>query len=125
MDRRHPGDTPLGLNFSKMAGFMSGGNQNHGTMGLSIRTPKSRKFLQGDGGWERIVWMPKEYKVLLADCIPEELYDKIATEEVGIDLPTLKAFLLEVNHPIVTKYWKEGEPVPLKIPKPNEDWPDE
>ena len=79
MDRRHSGDTPLGLNFSKMAGYMSGGNQNHGTMGLSIRTPKSKKFLQGDGGWERIVWMPNEYKTQLADCIPEELYDKIAT----------------------------------------------
>lgn len=125
VDRRFPGDTPIGLTFSKLAGFMSGGNQNHGTMGLSIRTPKSKKFLQGDGGWARVVWMPKEYKVLLADCIPEEIYDKIATEEVGIDIPALKKFLTDNNHPIVKKFWKDGEPVPLKIPKPNEDWPGE
>jgi acetyl-CoA decarbonylase/synthase complex subunit beta len=93
-------------------------------MGLSIRTPKSKKFLQGDGGWERIVWMPKEYKLQLADCIPEEIYEKIATEEVGVDISTLKAFLEDVGHPIVSKGWKDGEPVALTIPKPNEDWPE-
>jgi acetyl-CoA decarbonylase/synthase complex subunit beta len=125
VDRRHPGETPIGLNFSKMAGFMSGGNQNHGTMGLSIRTPKSKKFLQGDGGWGRIVWMPNEYKTLLADCIPEELYDKIATEDVGTEVPIIKEFLRKVDHPIIEKHWKDGEPVPLKVPKPNEDWPDD
>jgi CO dehydrogenase/acetyl-CoA synthase beta subunit len=69
--------------------------------------------------------MPKEYKVLLADCIPEEIYDKIATEEVGTDIPVIKEFLVKANHPITTKFWKNGEPVPLKMPKPNEDWPDE
>ncbi len=125
VDRRHPGETPLGLTFSKLAGYMSGGNQNHGSMGLSVRTPKSKKFLEGDGGWNRVVWMPQEYKVILADCIPEEIYDKIATEEVGTDIPSIKAFLVEQKHPIITKFWKDGEAVPLKIPKPNEDWPDE
>jgi acetyl-CoA decarbonylase/synthase complex subunit beta len=125
VDRRYPGDTPIGLNFSKLAGFMSGGNQNHGTMGLSIRTPKSKKFLQGDGGWTRIVWMPKEYKVLLAECIPEEIYDKIATEEVGTDVKAIQEYLRKVNHPIVTKFWVNGEAVPIKIPKSNEEWPDE
>ncbi|MFO7962292.1 MAG: CO dehydrogenase/CO-methylating acetyl-CoA synthase complex subunit beta [Desulfobacterales bacterium] len=125
VDRRHPGDTPLGINFSKMAGYMSGGNQNHGSMGLSARTPKSKKFLQGDGGWKRVVWMPKEFKVLLADCIPEEIYDKIATEEVSIEPNEIKEFLKRVEHPIIKEFWKEGEPVPLKIPGPNEEWPGE
>jgi acetyl-CoA decarbonylase/synthase complex subunit beta len=69
--------------------------------------------------------MPNEYKTLLADCIPEELYDKIATEEVGTDVPAVKEFLRKVDHPIITKHWKDGEPVPLKVPKPNEDWPDD
>ena len=61
----------------------------------------------------------------LADCIPEELYDKIATEEVGIDVPTIKEFLITKNHPIIEKRWKDGEPIALKVPKPNEDWMDE
>ena len=125
VDRRHPYDTPIGVNFSKMAGYMSGGNQNHGSMGLSARTPKSKKFIQGDGGWERIVWMPKAFKITLADSIPEELYDKIPTEDVGRDIPTIKEFLIKNNRPIVKKFWKDGEPVPLKMPRPNEDWPED
>lgn len=122
VDRRYGGNTPLGIAFSKLAGFMSGGMQNHGYCGMSFRTPRSRKFIRADGGWKRVVWMPKEYKKMLAEFIPEELYDKIATEEDCIDPGDLKEFLKKVNHPVVT-LWKNGEEVePLKIPAPNTDW---
>ncbi|MHC1584803.1 MAG: CO dehydrogenase/CO-methylating acetyl-CoA synthase complex subunit beta, partial [Candidatus Syntropharchaeia archaeon] len=122
VDRRYGGVTPIGVTFSTLAGFMSGGLQNHGYCGLSFRTPSSRKFMRGDGGWIRIVWMPKEYKEVLADVIPEELYDKIATEEDTTDPLELKEFLKKVGHPIVEKIWENGEPQPLKVPAPNEDW---
>ncbi|MDF2956578.1 MAG: CO dehydrogenase/acetyl-CoA synthase beta subunit [Candidatus Alkanophagales archaeon MCA70_species_1] len=122
VDRRYTGITPLGITFSKLAGFMSGGMQNHGYCGMSFRTPRSRKFMLGDGGWYRIVWMPKEYKQMLAEYIPEEIYDKIATEEDAIDPKDLKEFLKKVGHP-VTKLWKNGEePEPLKLPPPNGEW---
>ncbi len=122
VDRRYGGDTPLGMTFSKLAGLISGGQQNHGYCGISFRTPKSRKFVRADGGWLRIVWMPKEYKQMLAEFIPEEMYDKIATEEDCVDPEELKVFLKRVHHPVVS-LWKNGElPEPLRIPAPNSDW---
>jgi acetyl-CoA decarbonylase/synthase complex subunit beta len=123
--RRYFGPTPIGIPFSKIAGMMSGGAQNHGFKGISVLTIRSPKFLQGDGAWERIVWMPKTLKLEVADVIPEEVYDKIATEEDCIDTAELKDFLLQKKHPIVEKYWKNGEPQPLEVPFPGEDWPDE
>ena len=119
------GNTPIGMPFSKMAGIMSGGVQNHGFKGLSIQSARAPKFLMGDGQWSRIVWMPKEVKLELAESIPEEVYDKIATEEDCIDPTELEAFLREKKHPITEKHWKDGKPVPLELPLPGEDWADE
>ena len=116
------GNTPIGMPFSKMAGLMSGGVQNHGFKGISYRTIKSPKFCQGDGGWDRIVWIPKDVKVECADAIPEEVYDKVATEEDCVDAEGLEKFLIEKKHPIVEKYWKEGKPVPIKVPLPGREW---
>jgi acetyl-CoA decarbonylase/synthase complex subunit beta len=119
------GQTPIGLSFSKIAGLMSGGVQNHGFKGISVYGMKAPKFLQGDGGWNRIVWMPKDLKLEIADAIPEEVYDKIATEEDCVDVKELEKFLREKKHPVVEKYWKDGKPVPIRLPLPGHDWPDE
>ncbi|MEK7847441.1 MAG: CO dehydrogenase/CO-methylating acetyl-CoA synthase complex subunit beta [Chloroflexota bacterium] len=121
--RRYFGPTPIGIPFSKIAGMMSGGAQNHGFKGISVLTIRSPKFLQGDGAWDRIVWMPKTLKLEVADVVPEEVYDKIATEEDCIDTAELKDFLIKKKHPIVEKFWKNGEPHPLEVPLPGEDWP--
>ena len=125
VDRRYGGETPLGVTFSKLAGLISGGQQNHGYCGISSRTPRSRKFVRADGGWNRIVWIPKEYKQILTESIPAEMFDKIATEEDCIDPEGLKEFLKRVHHPVVT-LWKDGEtPDPLNLPPPNTDWEQE
>ena len=105
--------------------MMSGGVQNHGFKGLSVGSMREPRFLQGDGGWERIVWMPKDVKTEIADSIPEEVYGKIATEEDCTDPVELEKWLREKKHPIVQKYWKDGKPVPLDVPMPNQPWPDE
>ena len=123
--RRYTGQTPIGLPFSKIAGIMSGGIQNHGFKGLSVQSMRSPKFLMGDGQWDRIVWMPKDVKMEAADAIPEEVYEKIATEEDCIEASDLEEFLRQKKHPIVAKYWKDGKPVPLEVPLPGEDWPSE
>jgi len=123
--RRYIGLTPLGIKFSRLAGMISGGSQNHGHKGISIRSMQSKTFLKGDGGWDRIVWMPADMKREVAEYIPEEIYDKIATEEDTIDPIELKDFLKKKGHPIVEKFWKNGEPQPLNIPLPGADWPDE
>jgi acetyl-CoA decarbonylase/synthase complex subunit beta len=124
-NRRYSGLTPLGIRFSTLAGHICGGAQNHGGKGVSVRSMKLPNFLAGDGGWDRIIWMPKDLKREIADGIPEEIYDKIATEDDAVEADDLKAFLQEKKHPIVEKFWKDGEPVPLKVPLPGEDWPEE
>ena len=67
---------------------------------------RSPKFLQADGGWQRIVWLPKEVKERVKDFIPAELVDKVATEENAKTVDDLKAFLKEHNHPVIER-WKE------------------
>ena len=62
VDRDFRGETPLGIPFSAMAGQCSGGKQVEGFTGLSLEYMRSPKFLLADGGYERIIWMPKEIK---------------------------------------------------------------
>jgi len=125
VQRRYFGITPLGIHFSKMAGLVSGGAQNHGFKGISVRGMTDPNFLRGDGGWNRIVWVPKDLKQEIAHAIPEEIYEKIATEEDALEPQALREFLKKRGHPIVEKFWKNGEPCPLSLPMPGHDWPEE
>ena len=54
---------------------------------------KSKKFLKGDGGYDRVVWMTQNLKRIAGDAIPTELWDGIATEKDATTLSDLKAFL--------------------------------
>jgi acetyl-CoA decarbonylase/synthase complex subunit beta len=98
--------TVNGLPFSTLADSTAGGRQVDGFHGISIEYMRSPKFLQADGGWKRVVWMPKEVKERVKDFIPAELADRIATEESAKTIDELKAFLKEHNHPVVES-WKE------------------
>lgn len=102
--REHPGDTPIGVPFSGLAAQTGGGRQGEGIMGMAIEYMRSRKFLQADGGWDRIVWLPKSVKEMVEDAIPEELREKIATEDDAIDIDPLKAFLEKKVHPVVQRW---------------------
>ncbi|MDY7036475.1 MAG: CO dehydrogenase/CO-methylating acetyl-CoA synthase complex subunit beta [Thermodesulfobacteriota bacterium] len=115
--RSYFGDTPLGINFPKIASIMSGGQKNNGFMGTSVRAMRQNRFIAGDGGYERVIWLNEELKIQVAETIPEELYDKIPTEKDCIDPDEIKKFLLEHEHPIVEKFWKNGEPVPVDFSK--------
>jgi len=98
--------TVNGLAFSTLADSTAGGRQVDGFHGISIEYMRSPKFLRADGGWNRVVWMPKEVKERIKDFIPVELADKVATEEEAKTIDELKAFLKERNHPVVEQ-WKE------------------
>ncbi len=106
--REFKGMTPIGLPFSTLAGQVGGGVQSNGFLGIAIEYMRSPKFLQADGGWYRVVWMPKALKERLKAAIPSELYEKIATEEDAKDLDSLKKYLYEKQHPVVKKL-KEKE----------------
>jgi len=88
--------------FSTMAGEASGGRQVEGMCGMSLEYLYSRKFMQYDGGIKRVVWMPKEIKERYKDAIPEDLYDKIATEEITTDPNELAEWLQAQGHPWIT-----------------------
>jgi len=94
-----------GLTFSAIADSTAGGRQVDGFHGISFEYMRSPKFLQADGGWARIVWMPKTAKERVGGFIPKDVVDKIATEEDATNIEKLAAFLREKGHPVVER-WK-------------------
>lgn len=111
-----------GLPFSTIADSTAGGRQVDGFHGLSIEYMRSPKFLQVDGGWNRVVWLPSAVKEKVGEFIPEDVVDKIATEKDVSNIDELKAFLEEKRHPVV-QVWKEKaakEAVMATASKPQE-----
>jgi acetyl-CoA decarbonylase/synthase, CODH/ACS complex subunit beta len=102
--RRFPGATVNGLPFSTLADSTAGGRQVEGFHGISLEYMRSRKFLCADGGWNSIVWMPKEIKDNLSGFIPEDIFKKIATETDSTDVPSLKEFLIKMSHPLALQW---------------------
>lgn len=98
--------TVNGLPFSTLADSTAGGRQVDGFHGISIEYMRSPKFLQVDGGWNRIVWMPASVKERVKDFIPKEIVDKIATENDAKTVEELRTFLKDHEHPVVQQ-WKE------------------
>lgn len=107
VDRDFKGTAPNGLPFSTMAGQTGGGKQVVGFLGIGINYFRSPKFLQADGGWKKVVWMPKALKDKVVESIPDEIRDAIATEEDAADIESLKSFLQEKKHPIVDTWAAE------------------
>jgi acetyl-CoA synthase len=67
----------------------------------------SSKFISGEGGHQRIVWMSKQLKEEVAERLKAalekegcpELFDKIATEENAEEPEKLVEYLTQVSHP--------------------------
>ena len=104
LNRDFAGESVVGVRFSTMAADTSGGRQVEGFLGLALEYLRSPKFLQADGGIKRLVWAPKEIKEQYKDVIPDDLYDKIATEDDVKNVDELVEFLDRVGHP-----WVKGE----------------
>ena len=107
VQRGHTEMTPVGMKFSTLAGSVGGGTQNPGFMGIGRNFIVSKKFLHGDGGIKRIVWMTKNLKESLKEEFSQraaeegipDLLDKIADETVCEDSEKLLEFLASVGHP--------------------------
>jgi acetyl-CoA decarbonylase/synthase complex subunit beta len=108
--------TVNGLPFSTLADSTAGGRQVDGFHGMSIEYMRSTKFLAADGGWTRIVWLPKEIKERVKEFIPKDIVDKIATEEDAQNIDALKAFLKEKGHPVVAMWTAEAAPAAEETP---------
>lgn len=107
VQRGHTAMTPVGMKFSTLAGSVGGGTQNPGFMGIGRNFIVSEKFLHGDGGIKRIVWMTKNLKEGLKEDFNKraaeegvpDLLDKIADETICEDSEKLLEFLASVGHP--------------------------
>ncbi|MCA1989315.1 MAG: CO dehydrogenase/CO-methylating acetyl-CoA synthase complex subunit beta, partial [Desulfarculus sp.] len=99
--RDYTGETPCGMKFTTLAGVMGGGASSPGFVGHSKYNIIQRKYLSGDGGLLRMVWMPKSLKEELREGLEKrgkelgvpDLIDKIADETVGTDEATVMEFL--------------------------------
>jgi acetyl-CoA decarbonylase/synthase complex subunit beta len=107
VDRGYKGVSVNGLAFSTLADSTSGGRQVDGFHGLSIEYMRSPKFMIADGGWDRIVWLPKEIKERIKEFIPADVIGKIPTEEETKTIDELKAFLEKQGHPVVKRWAAE------------------
>jgi len=107
VNRDYTGETPIGMKFTTLAGEMGGGAQSPGFVGHAKYNIVQRKFLSGDGGLARMVWMPQSLKEELRDKIAArgqeigipDLYDRIADETVGTTEEEIMPFLTEKKHP--------------------------
>jgi acetyl-CoA decarbonylase/synthase complex subunit beta len=108
VNRSFKGTTVNGLPFSTLADSTAGGRQIDGFHGMSIEYMRSTKFLAADGGWNRVVWLPKEVKERVKDFVPQDVVDKIATEEDAQNVDSLKSFLKEKDHPVVARWVEEA-----------------
>jgi CO dehydrogenase/acetyl-CoA synthase beta subunit len=110
VNREFKGITPSGMSFSTLAGTIGGGAQTPGFAGISKNYILSDRFLQGEGGVGRLVWMPSQLKEelkprlvkILSEKNMSDLFEKIADETSATTLEDLIAFLDRVKHPALT-----------------------
>lgn len=109
VNREFLGDTPVGMTFSSLAGSVGGGQQTPGFIGCGKVFLTSRKFLSAEGGFKRLVWMPKELKEQIGNDLKKrfaeiempDLFDKIADETIAVTANDLKTYLEKINHPVI------------------------
>jgi acetyl-CoA synthase len=108
--REYTGETPCGMKFTTLAGTVGGGLSTPGFVGHGKYNICQRKFLVGDGGLLRMVWMPKALKEEISERfnarakemgVPD-LLDKVADETVGTTEEEILPFLEEKGHPALT-----------------------
>ena len=108
--REYAGETPCGMKFTTLAGVMGGGASSPGFVGHSKFNITQKKFIVGDGGLLRMVWMPLILKEDIKDRLikrGEELgvpdfYDMIADETIGVTEEEILPFLQEKGHPALS-----------------------
>ncbi|MDP2181503.1 MAG: acetyl-CoA decarbonylase/synthase complex subunit alpha/beta [Actinomycetota bacterium] len=107
VNREYPGMTPSGMKFSTLAGTIGGGLQVPGFMGIGRGYISSKKFLSAEGGFSRVVWMPKELKELMRDHLADtvadigdpDFLDKIADETIADTEEGVLEYIMSVGHP--------------------------
>ena len=107
VNREYTGETPCGMKFTTLAGTIGGGLSTPGFVGHGKYNVTQRKYLMGDGGLLRLVWMPRSLKdeigkrleVRANELGVPNLMDMIADESIGVTEEAILPFLTEKGHP--------------------------
>ena len=110
VNREYTGETPCGMKFTTLAGTIGGGISTPGFVGHGKYNTTQKKFMIGDGGLLRMVWMPKSLKGEIGERLKvrgkemgvPDLLDKIADETIGTTEEAILPFLTEKGHPALT-----------------------
>jgi acetyl-CoA synthase len=110
VNRDYTGMSPCGMKFTTLAGSVGGGAVTPGFVGHSKYNVTQRKWLVGDGGIKRLVWMPKIFKEEIKERLLKRaqevgipnLIDMIADETIGTTEDEILPFLTEKNHPALS-----------------------
>lgn len=129
VNREFLGDTPVGMTFSTLAGNVGGGQQTPGFIGVGKVFLSSRKFLSAEGGFKRIVWMPKELKDQLHNDLTrrfgengmENWEELVADETIASTADEVRAYMEKMNHPALslddmTNYVQSDDSAPVSEP---------
>ncbi len=110
VNREYLGETPIGMQFSSLAGSVGGGAQTPGFVGVGRLYLTSPKFIAAEGGLPRLVWLPKELKESMrpqlearaAEMGLNGFVDKICDETIATDADGVLAHLEKTEHPVLT-----------------------
>jgi len=110
VDRDYNGMTPCGMKFTTLAGTIGGGTSVPGFVGHGKYNITQRKWLIGDGGIKRLVWLPKRLKEEIRDRLEKRaqemgltgFVDMIADESIGTSEEEILPFLEQKGHPALT-----------------------
>ncbi len=107
MSSAYEGRTPSGMDWAMLYEMVGAGMSIPGFIGHSKRALGSRKFIAGDGGWRRIVWMDhalrEELRPVLEALADEAgitgFVDMIATEQEATSEDEVLAHIGAAGHP--------------------------
>jgi acetyl-CoA synthase len=110
VSREYPGETPVGMRFSTLAGNVGGGVQTPGFIGCGKTYLSSKKFLLAEGGVKRLAWMPKDLKEQLRGDLEARFaeaglpggLDKVADETTAVEAAAVRTFMDQVGHPALS-----------------------
>ena len=107
VDREYRGPTPSGMDWDSLYELVGSGLPVPGFIGHSKRLLRSAKYIAAEGGWRRIVWMPRALReemrpaleALAAEAGMPGFVDKIATEDDALSEEEVLAHMERVKHP--------------------------
>jgi len=110
VNREYSGDTPCGMKFTTLAGTIGGGLSTPGFVGHGKYNTTQRKYILGDGGLLRMVWMPRSLKEEIGERLKvratemgvPNLVDMIADETSAAAEDEVLKFITKTNHPVLS-----------------------